>query len=115
MQLCHIDLLSEMLIEKGVVSIKLVKTPLAMECNVEHSMDGDGIYHGIESLMKINTQLLVKAFSKKSSFILSNRAIGILFDVKKTHLLPTMFCLGLGAKRDQVLFRMRPSYSSCMA
>ena len=45
-----------------------------------HSMDGDGIDHGIENHVKINTQLLVKAFSNKTSFILSNRAIGILFD-----------------------------------
>ena len=53
-----------------------------MECNAEHSTNGDEIYHGTESLVKINTRLLVKAFSKKSSFIPNNRAIRILFDVK---------------------------------
>ena len=51
-----------------------------MECNVEHSADGDGI----ESLVKINTQLLVKAFRNKSSFIPRNRSIGILFDAKNS-------------------------------
>ena len=69
-------------IEKGATNIKLAKAPLTMECNVEHSMDGDGIDHRIESLMKINTRLLVKAFSSKLSFIPSNRAIGIFFDAK---------------------------------
>ena len=77
-----------------------------MECNVEYNMDGDGINHGIEVLVKINTQLLVKAFSNKTSFIPSNRAIGILFDAN---------CTGLEGTKDQVSFRMRASYSSCMA
>ena len=66
-------------VEKDVIDIKLAKAPLAMECNVEYSTDGDGIYHEIENLVKINTRLLVKAFSNKSSFILSNRVIEILF------------------------------------
>ena len=49
---------------------------------LEHSTKGDGIDHKTESLVKINTRLLVKAFSNKLSFILSNRAIRILFDLK---------------------------------
>ena len=76
----HIDLLGWMPIKKGVINIKLAKALLAMECNVEHNMKGDGIDHGTESLVKINTWLLVKAFSNKPSFILSNRAIEILVD-----------------------------------
>ena len=44
LRLCHIDLLGEMPIEKGVIDIKLVKAPLAMQCNAEHSTDGDGIF-----------------------------------------------------------------------
>ena len=51
----HIDLLGEMLIEKGIINIKLAKASLEMECNVEHSTDGDGTDRGIESLVKINT------------------------------------------------------------
>ena len=80
LRLRHIDLLGEMPVEKGVINVNLARGPLAMKCNAEHSIDGDGIDHGIESLMKINTQLLVKAFSNKMSFISSNRAIEILFD-----------------------------------
>ena len=57
-------------------------TPLAIECNAKHNTEGDGIYHGIESFMKINVRLLVKAFSNKASFIPCNRAVEILFDVK---------------------------------
>ena len=82
LRLRHIDLLGEMPVEKGDINIKLVKALLAMECNAEHSTDDDGIDYGIESLMKINTRLLVKAFSDKPSFIPRNRAIGILFDSK---------------------------------
>ena len=82
LRLHHIDLLGEIPIEKGVINIKLVKVPLVMECNAEHSTNGDGIDHGTESLIKINTRLLVKALSNKSSFILSNKAIRILFDAK---------------------------------
>ena len=78
----HIDLLGEMPIEKGVINIKLAKAPLVMEGNAKHSTDGDEIDHKIESLMKINTWLLVKAFSNKPSFISSNRAIEIFFDAK---------------------------------
>ena len=46
LRLLHIDLLDEMPIEKVVIDIKLVKAPLVMECNAEHSTNGDGIYHG---------------------------------------------------------------------
>ena len=69
-------------VEKGVINIKLAKAPLVMECNVDHSTNDDGIYHGTESLVKINTQLLVTVFSNKPSFIPNNRAIRILFDAK---------------------------------
>ena len=53
LRLHHIDLLGEMPIE--IIDIKLAKAPLAMECNVEHNTNGDGIYHETESLVKINT------------------------------------------------------------
>ena len=82
LRLCHIDLLREMLTEKDIIYIKLTNSPLVIECNGKHNTDGDGIYHGTESLVKVNAWLLVKAFSNKASFILCNRAIGILFDVK---------------------------------
>ena len=68
--LCHIDLLRKMAIEKGIIYIKLVNFPLAIECNAKYSTDGDEIYHGTESLMKVNAMMLVKAFSNKASFIL---------------------------------------------
>ena len=80
--LLHIDLLREMPIEKDIIYIKLAKTPLVMECNAKNNTDCDEIYHGIESLVKVNTQLLVKAFGNKLSIILYSRAIRILFDAK---------------------------------
>ena len=76
----HIDLLHKMPIKKGIVDIKLAT--LVIECNAKHSMDGDEIYHGTKSLVKINARLLVKAFSNKASFIPCNSDVGILFDVK---------------------------------
>ena len=82
LRLRHIDLLREMPIEKDIIYIKLEKAPLAMECNAKNSKDGDGIYHGTESLVKVNSWLLVKAFSNRSSFIPCSRAIRILFDAK---------------------------------
>ena len=66
-------------------------------------MDSDGIGHGTESLMKINTQLLVKAFSNKASFISSNRTIEIFFNVKNPFF-ATMFCPRLKRTRDRVPF-----------
>ena len=82
LRLHHIDLLRKMPIEKGIIDIKLANSPLAIEGNANHRTDSDGIYHETESLMKINAQLLVKAFINKASFILCSRAIGILFDAK---------------------------------
>ena len=81
LRLRYIDLLRKMLIEEGI-DIKLANAPLAIECNAKHSTNGDGIYHGTESLVKINVRLLVKALSNNASFILCNRAFGILFNVK---------------------------------
>ena len=114
LQLCHIDLLGKILV-KSVIKIKLAKAPLAMECNVKHSTDNDEIDQWTEIPVKINAWLLVKTFRNKTSFIQSNRAIGTLFNAKKTHLLPIMLCHRLGGMRDRVLSRMRASYSSCMA
>ena len=82
LRLRHIDFLHKMPVEKGIINIKLVNSPLASECNVKHSMDGDEIYHRTESFMKINARL--KAFSNKVSFILCNIVFGILFDAKLT-------------------------------
>ena len=41
-------------IEKVIIYIKLTKSALAIEGNAKHSTDGDEIYHGTESLMKVN-------------------------------------------------------------
>ena len=49
---------------------------------LKYSTDSDEINHGIESLVKANVRLLMKAFSNKASFRPCNRAIGILFDAK---------------------------------
>ena len=78
-------------IEKGIIYIKLEKAPLSMECNVKNYTDNDGIYHGTESLMKVDTRLLVKACSNNSSFIPYSRAIKIFFDAK--HLVVAHFIL----------------------
>ena len=71
-----------MSIKKGIIYIKLANAPLMVECNAKHSTDSDRIYHGTKSLMKVNAQLLVKAFSNKASFIPCNRAVEIMFNVK---------------------------------
>ena len=71
-----------MLIEKDIIYIKLAKSPLAIEGNTKSSTDSGEIYHETESLVKVNAQLLMKAFSNKMRFIPCNRAFGILFDVK---------------------------------
>ena len=88
-------------IEKSIIYIKLANSPLAIEYKTKHSTNGDGIYHEAKSLVKVNTWLLVKAFSNKMSFIPHNRAVEILLDV---HLLPTRFCPGLGGTRAQLSF-----------
>ena len=69
-------------IEKGIIYIKLANSPLAIECNAKHSTNGDEIYHGTKSLVKVNVRLLVKSFSNKASFIQYNRVVGLLFDAK---------------------------------
>ena len=69
-------------IEKGIIDIKLANSPIVIECNAKHNMDGDEICHRTESLVKINARLLVKAFCKKVSFILCNQVVRIVFDAK---------------------------------
>ena len=72
LRLHHIDLLRKMLIEKDIIYIKFANSLLAIEGNAKHSTNNDGIYHGTESLVKVNARLLVKTFSNKASF---NRVI----------------------------------------
>ena len=69
-------------IEKCIIHITLANFLLAIECNAKHSIDSVGIYHGTESLVRVNARLLVKAFSNKASSIPCNRVVGILFDAK---------------------------------
>ena len=77
-----------MSIEKDIVYIKLANAPLTVGGNAKHSTDGDRIYHGSESHVKVNVQLLVKAFSNKASFILCKKAIVILFNAKHPFVAP---------------------------
>ena len=65
LQLRHIDLFREMPIEKEIIYIKLVKSPLSIEGNANHGMDSDEIYHRTESLVKVIARLLVNSFSNK--------------------------------------------------
>ena len=106
-RLHHIDLLGEMLVEKDVINTKLAKAPLVMECNAEQNADGDEIDYRTESLVKINTWLLVKAFSNKSSFIPSNRAIRILFDAKKPFVAHGVLPRARGNERPSVILDER--------
>ena len=89
--------------KKSVINIKLAKAPLAMKCNAEHSTNGDRTDHGTESLVKINTLLLVKAFSNKPSFIPSNRAIEILFDAKNPFVAHYVLHRARGNERPSVV------------
>ena len=54
LRLRRIDLLRDMPVEKGIIYIELVKSPLEIEGNAKHGTNGDGIYYGTESLMKVN-------------------------------------------------------------
>ena len=99
----HINLLREIPINKVIIYIKLAKAPLAIECNAKNSTDSDGIYHGTESLMKVNTRLLVKAFSNKPSFILCSRAIEILFYVKHPFVSHYILPRAQGNKRPSIV------------
>ena len=82
LHLRHIDLLLEMPIKKVIIYIKLAKSPLAIEGNVKHNTDTNGIDHGTKSFMKVNARLLVKAFGNKASFMPCIRSVWILLDAK---------------------------------
>ena len=66
-------------IEKYIIYIKLEKSPFAIEGNAKNNTSGDEIYNGTKIFVKVNAQLLVKAYSNKASFILGNKAIKIFF------------------------------------
>ena len=63
----------------------------------------NGIDHRTESLVKINTLMLVKAFSNKPSFIPSNKAFGILFDVKNPFVAHYVLPRARGNERTNVV------------
>ena len=71
-----------MLIKKGIIYIKLTNAPLTFGGNAKHSTNGNQVYIGTKSLVKVNAQLLMKAFSNKASFIPCNRVVRILFNAK---------------------------------
>ena len=51
LRLRHIDLLSEMPIEKGIVDMKFANSPLVIECIAKHIIDGDEIYQRLENTL----------------------------------------------------------------
>ena len=69
-------------IEKDIIYIKLANFLFVIELNTKHITDSDGIYHWTKGIMKVNTWLLVKAFSNKLSFVPCNKVVRISFDAK---------------------------------
>ena len=97
----HIDLLHKLSIKKDIIYIKLVNSPLKVECNPKHNTDGDWINHGTESLVKVNALLLVKAFSNNVSFIPCNRSVKILLNIKHPICCPLYSTQGSGEREPK--------------
>ena len=71
-----------MSIEKSVVNIKLMNSPLVMKSNTQNSANSDWIDYWTKGFMEVNTRTLVKTFRNKMRLIAINRTIRMLFDTK---------------------------------
>jgi hypothetical protein len=65
----HVDLLTQLAIEKGILDIKLGDGPLSDRSNGEKSPDCSHVSNGSKSLIIITTLLLRKATSHKTNLV----------------------------------------------
>lgn len=71
----HINLLTQLTIEEGIVNIKLRHRPVANGGHRKKSANSGHMSHGGESLIIITTLLLLEATSHKTSFLMLKRTI----------------------------------------
>jgi len=77
----HINLLTQLSIEKGVLDIKLRHRPITNRSHSEKSADSGHVGYGSERLIIIAAVLLLKATSHKTSFVTLKRTIGASLDL----------------------------------
>jgi hypothetical protein len=71
----HINLLTQLTIEKGVLKIKLRHRPVANRCDSKKSAHSGHMSHRSKSLIIVTALLLLKAMSHKTRFIVLKRSI----------------------------------------
>jgi hypothetical protein len=72
----HVDLFTQLTIEKCVLNIKLRHRPVANRGHSKKSAHGGHVSHGCKSLIIITTLLLLEATSHKTRFVALKRSIG---------------------------------------
>jgi hypothetical protein len=77
----HINLLTQLSIEKSVLDIKLRHRPITNRSHSEKSADSGHVGYGSERLIIIASLLLLKATSHKTSFVTLKRTIGASLDL----------------------------------
>jgi hypothetical protein len=77
----HIDFLSELTIEEGVLDIQLRDRPLTNSCNSKKSPNSSHVSNRSKGLLIINTVLLLETPRHKTSLVALKRAIRASFDL----------------------------------
>jgi hypothetical protein len=110
----HVNLLTQLTIEKCVLNIKLRHRPVANRGHGKKSAHGGHMSHRCKSLIIIMTLLLLEAMSHKTRLVALKRSIGA-----SLNLIDTLPCDGTntGRMRDKIPSAVRSSaaISSAMA
>jgi hypothetical protein len=95
----HVDLLTQLTIEKSVLNIKLRHRPVANRGHGKKSAHGGHMSHRCKSLIVITTLLLLKATSHKTCFVALKRSIRA-----SLNLVDPLACDGMntGRRRDKI-------------
>jgi hypothetical protein len=69
--------------KKSILHIQLMNRPPSRSCNTQHNLNCTLFNHRIESLIIINTRLLIKSSSNPTSLILGKSTISIVLQLSK--------------------------------
>ena len=78
--LCHKYILGKNAMKKYIIHIKLSKWPIRGQGKTKNEPDSSRFHNRTECLNIVNTGMLMKALGHKTSFLLRNRTIKIVFD-----------------------------------
>lgn len=81
-RLLHEEFLHQLVMQKGVVNVDFLQTPVIGKSQREHQSNGDRLDHMSKCLSIVHLKSLIEPFDDQPHFKSLHRAIKVLFNLK---------------------------------